>query len=108
MSVWGGQHGGPIASTGCLDFFLLVHEECLTVCLEGQQILVEKDRFWNQKIMTQTLYLLLIGRITLARPLTFWSLNSCICAMGRMIVPTSRLLPGSGEIMCVQGFMHCK
>lgn len=57
VRTWGAARGAH-RGTGSLDFFLLIREECLTVCLEGQQILVERDRFWNQKIMTETLYLL--------------------------------------------------
>lgn len=34
-SMWGGQHGGLVAG---LDFFLLIHEECLTMCLRSSRV----------------------------------------------------------------------
>ena len=98
----GGQLWGPIAGAGHLDLFLFIHEECLTVCLEGQQSLAESDGFWSQKAVTQTLDLPFTGWVTLARPLPAfeqWKFSH-LCN-----VETDdtylRLLPGPGEMMRV-------
>ena len=64
--LWAHEHPGvqlwgPIAGTGQLDLFLLIHEECLTVCAEGQQSLADRGWFWSQKTVTRTLDLPWLG-----------------------------------------------